>query len=234
MKIGSLDRVLAILATLAALTVAGMVVAILLTGGSQDFFQTARSLEAYGGYLAIPLVALGLRLNLGLDNLFMIFYGAFFIVLAVRLRDMLDPRLLGTAVAAVMLTLVLDSIENHHIMTMVHSIQNGLPVSVAEGQLQMVASQVKFHSSYLAVLLFSFGFLQFGRLGRIIAVVLWCYIPCGVLISVMPVESAKALVLGRTIFFVFAFILSAVLFFSQAGPSGLQRSGQKLSGEDIR
>jgi hypothetical protein len=117
MKIGSLDRVLAILATLAALTVAGMVVAILLTGGSQDFFQTARSLEAYGGYLAIPLVALGLRLNLGLDNLFMIFYGAFFIVLAVRLRDMLDPRLLGTAVAAVMLTLVLDSIENHHIMT---------------------------------------------------------------------------------------------------------------------
>src|ERR1700728_3617983 len=105
MKIGSLDRVLAILATLAALTVAGMVVAILLTGGSQDFFQTARSLEAYGGYLAIPLVALGLRLNLGLDNLFMIFYDAFFIVLAVRLRDMLDPRLLGTALAAVMLTL---------------------------------------------------------------------------------------------------------------------------------
>ena len=32
-----------------------------------------------------------------------------------------------------------------------------------------------------------------------------------------PVEQAKALVLGRTIFFVFAFILSAVLFFSQAG-----------------
>jgi hypothetical protein len=37
-----------------------------------------------------------------------------------------------------------------------------------------------------------------------------------VLISVMPVEQAKALVLGRTIFFVSAFILSAVLFFSQA------------------
>jgi hypothetical protein len=228
MKIGSLDRVLAILATLAALTVAGMVVAILLTGGSQDFFQTARSLEAYGGYLAIPLVPLGLRLNLGLDNLFMIFYGAFFIVLAVRLRDMLDPRLLGTAVAAVMLTLVLDSIENHHIMTMVHSIQNGLPVSVAEGQLQMVASQVKFHSSYLAVLLFSFGFLQFGRLGRIIAVVLWCYIPCGVLISVMPVESAKALVLGRTIFFVFAFILSAILFFSLAKKAAPETSSQPI------
>jgi hypothetical protein len=41
-----------------------------------------------------------------------------------------------------------------------------------------------------------------------------------VLISVIPVESAKALVLGRTIFFVFAFILSAVLFHSRARTSG--------------
>jgi hypothetical protein len=230
----SLDRVLAILATLAAATVAGLVVSILTTRGTQDFFQTARSVEAYGAYLATPLVALGLRLNLGLDNLFMIFYGAFFVVLSVRLRAMLDSRLLSVALAAILLTVVLDAIDNHHIVTMVHSIQNGLPLSVTDGQLQMIASQVKFHSSYLAVLLFSFGFLQFGRLGRIIAIVLWCYIPCGVLISVTPVESAQALVLGRTIFFVFAFILSAVLFFSQAGPSGQQRSGQKLSGEDIR
>lgn len=225
MEIGLLDRVLAILATLAAATVAGMVVAILYMHSSQDFFQTAGPVEAYGAYLAIPRVPLGLRLNLGLDNLFMIFYGAFFVVLSVRLRDLLDPRLLGTALAAMMLTVVLDSIENHHIMTMVHAIQNGLPLSAADGQLQMIASEVKFHASYFAVLLFSFGFLQFGRLGRIIAIVLWCYIPCGVLISVTPVESAKALVLGRTIFFVFAFILSAALFFSQAGTSAAKTSG---------
>jgi hypothetical protein len=207
----SLDRTLAVLATLAASTVAAMVLAILHTGSSQDFFQTVRSIEAASAHLAIPLVPLGLRLNLGLDNLFMIFYAAFFIMLSVRLREMLDPRLLSVALAALMLTVLLDSLENHHIMTMVTSIQQGLPLSVADGQLQMTASQVKFHASYLAVLLFSFGFLQFGRLGRLIALVLWCYIPCGVLISVVPIESAKALVLGRTIFFVFAFILSAIL-----------------------
>jgi hypothetical protein len=228
MEIRSLDRVLAILAMLAALTVAAMVVAIVTTRGTQDFFQSARPVEAYGAYLATPLVALGLRLNLGLDNLFMIFYGAFFIMLSVRLRTMLDSRLLTVALAAMMLTLVLDAIENHHIMTMVHSVQNGLPLSVTDGQLQMIASQVKFHASYLAALLFAFGFLQFGRLGRIIAVVLWCYIPCGVLISVTPVESAQALVLGRTIFFVFAFILSAVLFFSQARASSQKTSGQNI------
>jgi len=229
MQIGLLNRMLAILATLAALTVACMVVAILYTRGSQDFFQTARPLDAYGAYLAMPAVALGLRLNLGLDNLFMIFYAAFFVVLSIRLRDMLDSRLLSTALAAMMLTVVLDSIENHHIMTMVHSIEAGLPVSPVDGQLQMIASQVKFHASYLGVLLFSFGFLQLGRLGRVIAIALWCYIPCGVLISVIPVEQAKALVLGRTIFFVFAFILSAALFFSQA-----ETSGQETSGPNIR
>jgi hypothetical protein len=228
MEMRSLDRVLAILATLAALTVAAMVVAILSTGGTQDFFQSARPIEAYGAYLATPLVALGLRLNLGLDNLFMIFYGAFFVMLSVRLRAMLDGRLLTVALAAMMLTVVLDAIENHHIMTMVHSIQNGLPISVTDGQLQMIASQVKFHASYLAAFLFAFGFLQFGRLGRIIAVVLWCYIPCGVLISVTPVESAQALVLGRTIFFVFAFILSAALFFSLGDTSPQKTSGQAI------
>ena len=219
MEMRALDRTLGILAVLAGLTVAVMVVGILATRSSQDFFQSARSIEAYGAFVATPFGPFGVRLNLGLDNLFMIFYGAFFVVLAVRLRGMLDPRLLGVALAALMLTVLLDSIENHHIMTMVHSIEAGLPISPVDGQLQMIASQVKFHASYLGVLLFSFGFLQFGRLGRIIAIALWCYIPCGVLISVMPVEQAKTLVLGRTIFFVAAFILSAVLFLSRPGTS---------------
>ena len=216
MQIRTLDRTLGVLATLAALTVAAMVAGILATRGSQDFFQTARPLEAYGTYLASPTVALGLRLNLGLDNLFMIFYGAFFIVLSVRLRAIMDPYLLGGALAAMMLTVFLDCVENHHITTMVHAIENGLPLSTTDGELQMIASQVKFHASYLATLLFSFGYLQFGKLGKAIAVVLWCYIPFGVLISVTPVEQAKALVLARTIFFVLAFILSAILFFKQA------------------
>jgi hypothetical protein len=47
-----------------------MVLAILCIGSSQDFFQTARSIAAASAHLATPLVPLGLRLNLGLDNLF--------------------------------------------------------------------------------------------------------------------------------------------------------------------
>jgi hypothetical protein len=215
MDIRSEDRVLAILATLCAATVAAMVVAIVWTKSSQDFFQTARSVEAYAAHLAAsPLNPLGLRINLGLDNLFLILYSAFFVVLAARLRDLLDSRILTVALAAILMTTVLDALENHHIVEMAHAIESGLPISAADGQFQMVASQIKFHASYLSVLLFSFGFWQLGRLGRFIAVVLWCYIPCGVLISVIPPDAARPLVLGRTIFFVFAFVLSAVLFFA--------------------
>jgi hypothetical protein len=200
----SLDRTLALLASLAALTVAAMVAAILATHGSQDFFQSARAIDDYRAFIASPLAVLGLRLNLGLDNLFMVFYGAFFVALAARLRGLVDSRLIGVALAAAMLTLLLDSLENHHIMTTVHALQMGLPVSAADGELQMIASQVKFH----------------GRMGRVISVVLWCYIPFGILISVVPPEQAKALALGRTIFFVLAFVLSAILFFSLARKDG--------------
>jgi hypothetical protein len=212
----SLDRTLALLASLAALTVAAMVAGILATHSSQDFFQSARAIDDYRAFVATPLAAMGLRLNLGLDNLFIVFYGAFFVVLAARLRGLVDSPLIGVALAAAMLTLFLDSLENHHIMTTVHALQVGLPVSVADGEFQMIASQIKFHASYLATLLFSLGFLRLGTIGRAISIVLWCYIPFGILISVVPPEQAKALVLGRTIFFVIAFVLSAILFFSLA------------------
>jgi len=212
----SLDRTLALLASLAALTVAAMVAAILTTHSSQDFFQSARAIDDYRAFIASPLAVLGLRLNLGLDNLFMVFYGAFFVALAARLRGLVASQLIGVALAAAMLTLLLDSLENHHIMTTVHALQMGLPVSATDGEIQMIASQVKFHASYLATFLFSLGFLRLGPMGRNIAIVLWCYIPFGILISVVPPEQAKVLALGRTIFFVLAFVLSAILFFSLA------------------
>ena len=213
MKTRTLDRTLSFLGVLSAFTVLLMVIAILLTKSSQDFFQSARPIGAYAAHIAeTPLAALGLRWNLGLDGMFIIFYCSFFTVLATRFGSLLATRILTVALAAMLLTGLLDAIENHHIMLMLHSIENGLPVSVAEGQAQMAASQVKFHASYLSAFLFSFGFWQMGRLGRITAISLWCYIPLGVMISVLPVEATKALVLGRTVFFVFAFILSAILF----------------------
>jgi hypothetical protein len=208
---------LAVLAGLAALIVAGMVVGIVSTGMSQDFFQSGRPIEAHIARLtASPLGATGLRINLGLDNLFIVVYGAFFVFLAVRLRAVLDPWAGTVALAAILLTALLDAIENHHILMMLHSAERGLSLSTGESQLQMIVSAVKFHSSYLATFLLAFGFLRLGDLGRAIAWALWIYVPLGVVISVLPIEIAGPWALGRTCFFVAAFVLSAVLFWRSA------------------
>jgi hypothetical protein len=212
-----LDRMLAVLAGLAALIVAGMVVGIVSTGMSQDFFQSARPVETHIARLtASPLGATGLRINLGLDNLFIVVYGAFFVFLAVRLRAVLDPWAGTVALAAILLTALLDAIENHHILMMLHSAERGLSLSTGESQLQMIVSAVKFHSSYLATFLLAFGFLRLGGLGRAIAWALWVYVPLGVVISVLPIEIAGPWALGRTCFFVAAFVLSAMLFWRSA------------------
>jgi hypothetical protein len=210
----TLDRTLAALATLAALIVACMVVGIVSTGMTQDFFQSARPAEAFVAYLASG--AFGLRLNLGLDNLFIVVYGALFVLLAVRLRAVLDPWANAVALAAMLLTTLCDAIENHHIIEMAHAAQHGLALTAGESQLQMIASAVKFHASYLATFLFAFGFWRLGGLGRVIAGALWIYVPLGVVISVLPVEIAQPWVLGRTCFFVAAFVLSAALFWRSA------------------
>jgi hypothetical protein len=95
---------------------------------------------------------------------------------------------------------------------MLHSAERGIALSTGESQVQMIASAVKFHSSYLATFLFAFGFLRLGGLGRVIAWSLWLYVPLGVVISALPIEIAGPWALGRTCFFVAAFVLSAVLF----------------------
>jgi hypothetical protein len=209
----SLNRTLAALAAAAGLIVACMVAAIVATSASQDFFQSARSSDAFLARLAAsPSATLGLRLNLGFDNLFIVVYGAFFVFLSVRLRSLLDPWVSAVALVALLLTALLDAVENHHIAEMVHAASHGLAVTAGESQAQMAASQVKFHCSYLGASLFAFGLWRMGGLGRAIAVALWLYVPFGVLISVLPVEAAAPWALGRTCFFVAAFVLSALHF----------------------
>jgi hypothetical protein len=208
-----LDRLLAIFALMAIVAVAAIIAGIIVTGAGQDFFQSAGSADALMRKITgNPGTALGLRLNLGFDNLFIVIYAAYFTVLAVRFQSTVDARIITVALSSILLTALLDAIENHHILTMIHSVQQGLPVTTSESQLQMVLSNVKFHSSYLALVLFSLGFLREGGLGRLIAWVLWLYVALELVSRVMPAEYGRPFALGRTLFFVTSFLLSAIHF----------------------
>ncbi len=220
-----LDRTLSVLALMAATIVIAIIAGILTTRISQDFFQSARTVaELSARITADPGSSFGLRLNLGLDNLFILVYGAFFTLLAVRFRSSMDPRMSAVALGAMLLTVVLDMVENHHITMMLHSIEHMLPLSAEESRIQMIASAVKFHSSYVAVFLFAFGYCKQGNLGRWIARIIWAgYLPLGILMSVVPVELIKPLAFTRVTFFVIVFLLSAALF--------VQSRKQQLIGE---
>jgi hypothetical protein len=210
----ALNRTLAALGFLAAAIVLCMVAGILATGGfSQEFFELSPTPAAVAAQLTDqPAHTFGLRLNLGLDNLFVIAYTGFFVLLAVRFRGLLSPVTIGVALGALLLTALLDAIENHHILLMLHAFQHGEPPSVAELEAQMVVSNLKFHASYLGAFLFAFGFYRLGGLGRVIAWLLWIYVSLGMIVFAVPVEIVVPFALARTAFFVLGFALAGVYF----------------------
>ena len=204
----------ATLAFLASAIVLCMVVGIFATGFSQEFFQLAPSIGAIAEQLSDqPAHAFGLRLNLGLDNLFIVVYCAFFVLLAVRLRGLLSPVTIGVALAALLLTGLLDALENHHILAVLHALQHGAPLSSDELKFEMVESNLKFHASYIGSFLFAFGFFRLGGLGRVIAWLLWLgYVPLGMITFAVPAETTVPFALARTAFFELAFALAGVHF----------------------
>jgi hypothetical protein len=210
----ALNRTLAALAFLAAAIVVVMVAAILATGFfSQEFFEIAPSPAAVADQLRDPAHTLGLRINLGLDNLFIVVYSAFFVLLAVRLRTLLSPVTIAVALAALLLTALLDGVENHHILLMLHDFQHGASITAEELQWQMLVSNLKFHASYVGAFLFAFGFYRLGGLGRVIAALVWFgYVPLGMITFVVPVEITVPFALARTVFFVLVFGLGGIYF----------------------
>lgn len=208
----AINRVLALLALLSALSVIGILVTGL-AGISQEPFQAARLAdENMTRLLTNPQ---GLRFNLGFDNAFIVFYTAFFVLFAYRIRTLVPREVAVVALGALLIGATLDAIENHHILTMLYSAERGLGVSVAESQLQMLASSVKFHAIYVGSFLFAFGFMRLGKLGTFIALGIWfVFVPLGLAIYVTPLEFVRPLVIARGLFFIATFALSVPLFLS--------------------
>lgn len=217
----AIDRILTLLALLAAFSVVGILVAGLQAGISQEPFQAARLAdENVARLLTNPG---GLRLNIGFDNAFIIFYTAFFVLFAFRVRDLVPRAVIIVALGALLVGASLDAIENHHILTMLYSAEHQLPITTGESQTQMMASSVKFHAVYLASFLFAFAFARLGALGTFIALGIWfVFVPLGLAIYVIPPEATRPFVIARGLFFVATFALSAPLFLGLARRSAAQ------------
>lgn len=128
-----------------------------------------------------------LRLALTFDNLFLTFYTAAFIFLAITLWEGNKKMVVAVALGAVLVTTYLDLHENHDILTQLTTAVNGLPVALADLQQRMIWSQLKFHSSYLAFFLFAFVLPDENFLEKFLKISLWFgYLPIGILVYTFP------------------------------------------------
>jgi heme O synthase-like polyprenyltransferase len=106
---------------------------------------------------------------------------------------------------------------------MLFSAEYGLPVSTQESQIQMLASNLKFHIVYVSTFLLAFGLARLGAFGTFIALGVWfVFLPLGLAIYIVPPELARPLIIARGLFFLSSFVLMALLFFGNPKASAAE------------
>ena len=179
-------KYIAITTFAAALMLTGMLaVSILYQGVTAQNFELVTDPETYT--TNIMAAEIPLRMILTLDNLFLIFYTAAFVFLAMAVWDEKNRLLVTVGLVAVLITAYLDLLENHDILTQLTTALNGFPIALADLQERMIWSQLKFHSSYLGFFLFAFVLPGDTFLEKLLKFSLWFgYLPIGVLVYTFP------------------------------------------------
>ena len=163
-----------------------------------------------------------LKVAIGLDNAFILFYSTMFLALSALLWQERAPRLLvACSTTLLALTGLLDLVENMHFLSMLATAQQGLVIGIGEIGLQVWESLVKFHVSYLGLFLLGFALPAANRKGKLLCFLLrWVQWPVGLLIYLTPAGFAKPLVLVRFSFFLVSLLLIAAIYRRREGGSG--------------
>jgi hypothetical protein len=157
----------------------------LLTGVSPQHFEIVSPPETY----AKEMVAAEslLRFLLTIDTLFLTFYTAAFVFLAMSLWREETKLLVVVGLGLLLGTTVLDLHENHDIMTQLTTALAGMPIALEDLQRRMILSQLKFHSSYLGFFLLAFALPDGTLLEKLLKYSLWFgYLPIGILVYTFP------------------------------------------------
>ena len=152
---------------LAGCTAAVMVVMAVLgiaTGASQELHEHFAQPEAY----AMALVEHGgaLRVMMGLDLAFIVLYTAFFAAEAAYLRERKQPAVLvWLGFGAIVLTALLDFVEDHHILVMLDEAEVRVLPTVGAIAFQSVLSAVKFSCSFVGLVAIGLAIPRDTKLG---------------------------------------------------------------------
>jgi hypothetical protein len=175
------------------------------TGVTQEAHEHFAPPEAY----AISLVEGGqsLRTLFALDIAFSILYVAFFAAFAMYLLERKRPApIVWLALGALVLTGLLDILEDHHIVAMLNEAEQRVLPSVGSISFQEVESACKFSVSFLGLALFGLAIPRDTWLGKALMIYL---APLTLLSAVLgyaaPLDAVARLDGTRWIGFLFGF-----------------------------
>jgi hypothetical protein len=178
------------------------------TGGTQEAHEHFAEPRAYTS----SLVEKGgvLRTLFAVDIAFTILYVAFFAAFATYLRERKRPAVIvWLALGALVLTGLLDILEDHHILGMLNAAEQHVDPTVGAIAFQDVESACKFSVSFLGLALFGLAIPLDTWLGKALAVFLTpLTLLSAVLGYALPPESAAKIEGGRWIGFLLGFGLS--------------------------
>jgi hypothetical protein len=198
-----------------------LLVIALVTQGSQGIFQINRPSADYAALLIARDAYL--RLDLGVDFVFLTFYAATGLSLAVWIADMqrgeagnLMAIASGyTGAAGLVTTALLDTIENTHILALLSLAQQGQVIPQSDIVWQMAESQTKFVISYFALFIMSFALPQNTLIEKFAVFFLrWVQLPVGIAIFVVPSDIVRPFYLARAISFVVGLLAVAYIVYN--------------------
>jgi hypothetical protein len=208
------ERLIVVFGILAGLFAAAMAVIAFSTGVTQEFFEFIHPAQEYADKLRQQSTAL--RIAFTLDNLFLLAYSAFFLWFAIERRGKADPLACNVLVGALLFAALLDAVENFHILSMLNRAELGQLPSDGEIQLQYVLSAVKFTAGYLVAVIFGILYPRDTMLARIVGASTAIVFPIlGVLVFTTPAPFSDLCGLGRFVFFVLGFFLSAIVYWNR-------------------
>jgi hypothetical protein len=217
------ERLIVVFGILAGLLAAAMAVLAFSTGVTQEFFEAIHPAQKYADMLRDQATAL--RIAFSLDNLFLLAYSGFFLWFAIERRGKADPLACHVLVGSLLFAALLDAVENFHILAMLNRAELGQIPSDGEIELQYVLSAVKFTAGYFVAVIFGILYPRDTMLARIVGASTAIVFPIlGVLVFTTPPPWSDLCGLGRFLFFVLGFFLSAIVYWNRP-PEGTALHG---------
>jgi hypothetical protein len=208
------ERLIVVFGILAGVFASAMAVLAFRTGVTQEFFEFIHPPQEYADKLVEQATAL--RLAFSLDNLFLLAYSGFFLWFAIERSGKADPLALGVLIGSLLLASLLDAVENFHVLAMLNRAEMHRLPSEGEIELQYILSAVKFTAGYFVAVIFGILYPRDTILARIVGASTAIVFPIlGVLVFTTPPPWSDLCALGRFLFFVLGFFLSAIVYWDR-------------------